>query len=326
MASSKALLALVMAMAEVPTTSSITSPAAILLGIQNSASVDKGPLPILAHMLNSQEPTVDATIPGEERCGPPIGWSTAFFGCGFLSGIIVTVLAVGALSDRNPAASKKALYGATEKDSRLVARDPEPEPGAGNSASNSLTEDGWLQGQPSQPEEICDNIQDFWPRCTCLAVLLFIQSGSSIILQSFQQLVSEHTSLVFFFTMLVGLGGNAGVQSVVLAVRRFAKHEEVSVSEQFFMGCKLAAVLAPLAFLRCWLQGTTFDVCLTVGVASVVITVLATSLGTSLALLLQRFRMDPAHASPTIQVIMDMAGLLIACTFGWFIMDVMSIS
>lgn len=317
------LLTLV-AMAEVFSTSSITSPAAVLLGMQDSGVLLKGPLPsVLAHVVTHQDPAVDTSIPAE-TCGPPIGWGGAFFGCGFLSGIIVTVLAVGALSERTSAPTKSMA--GSEKDSRLVARDPEPEPGAGDAAPSSVLADGWLQGQPSQPEEIFDNIQDFWPRCTCLAVLLFVQSGSSIILQSFQGLVSEHTSLVYFFTMLVGLGGNAGVQSVVLAVRRFAKKEEVSVSEQFYMGVKLAAVLAPLAFLRCRLQGTNMDVCLTVGIASVVITILATSLGTSLALLLQRFRMDPAHASPTIQVIMDMAGLLIACTMGWFIMNFMATS
>lgn len=241
-----------------------------------------------------------------------------------LSGIIVTILAVGALSERNPAPAKQPA--GSEKDSRLASRDPEPEPGASNAAPSGLFADGWLQGQPSESEEIFDNIQDFWPRCTCLAVLLFVQSGSSIILESFQHLVSEHTSLIYFFTMLVGLGGNAGVQSVVLAVRRFAKHEEVSVSEQFYMGVKLAAVLAPLAFLRCRLQGTSMDVCLTVGFASVIITILATTLGTSLALLLQRFRMDPAHASPTIQVMMDMAGLLIACTMGWAIINFMAVA
>jgi len=317
------VLSILVALAGVLPIFSFSSPVAVLLGGQYSDSLLKGPLPsVFTHLNVEQQPVVETNT---ERCGPPLGSSGAFFGCGFLSGIVVTVLTVGALSERN-VTSKKSSGASDERDSRLVARDPEPEPASTNPTSSSLHSDNWLQGQRSQDtQEVFDNIQEFWPRCTCLALLLFVQSGSSLILASFQQLVSEHTSLVYFFTMLVGLGGNAGVQSVVLAVRRFAINEEVSVSEQFYMGVKLAAVLAPLAFLRCRMQGTSMDVCLTVGLASIIITILATSLGTSLALLLQKFRVDPAHASPTIQVIMDMIGLLIACTMGWIIMTFLAI-
>lgn len=321
MASGK--LIVLVSMAAVLVTSSITLPEAVLLGVQDSGTNLKGPSALLSRALYDQEPAIDPLVTAE-TCGPPFGWSGAFFGCGFLCGIIITVLVVGAISDRNLTSAKPA--GAVgEKTSQLAANDPGPETGATDAESLLLFGDSWLQRPvPKDSQEIFDNIQEFWPRCTCLAVLLFVQSGSSIILESFEHLVREHTSLVYFFTMLMGLGGNAGVQSVVLAVRRFATGEEVSVSEQFYMGVKLAAVLAPLAFLRCKLQGTTLDVCLTVGLASVVITVLATSLGTSLALLLHKFRMDPAHASPTIQVIMDMAGLLIACSMGWTIMTLMA--
>lgn len=158
------------------------------------------------------------------------------------------------------------------------------------------------------------NLESFWSRCLCLCFLMAVQSVSSLILARFHEIVSKYTSLVYFFTMLVGLGGNAGVQSTVLAVRQFARKQPVSIFEQASVGIRLALVLAPLAFLRCMLQNTETSIAAVVGIAAALLTVLATVLGTSLAVILHKSELDPAHASPAIQVLMDMIGLTITCS------------
>jgi len=176
--------------------------------------------------------------------------------------------------------------------------------------------------QPANPF----NLELFWPRCLCLCFLLTIQSGSSLILAGFDGIVAKYSSLVYFFTMLVGLGGNAGVQSAVLSVRRFANDKDVSIWDQTSVGIRLAFILAPLAFLRCFVQNAELSICAVVGIAAALVTVLATFLGTSLAVFLRKTEFDPAHASPAVQVLMDMIGLTIVCVvatafeaMGWLI-------
>ena len=50
-------------------------------------------------------------------------------------------------------------------------------------------------------------------------------TGSSFILASFEKLLQRHSVIVFFLTMLVGAGGNAGNQAAVLVIRGLATGE-----------------------------------------------------------------------------------------------------
>ena len=59
-------------------------------------------------------------------------------------------------------------------------------------------------------------------RAGVLIGLLIFQSCSSFILASYEQLLRKHTVVVFFMTMLVGAGGNAGNQAAVLVIRGIA--------------------------------------------------------------------------------------------------------
>jgi Mg/Co/Ni transporter MgtE len=46
-----------------------------------------------------------------------------------------------------------------------------------------------------------------------------LQSTSSVVLDSYQQLLKEHLVVTLFLTMLVGAGGNAGNQSAIKVIR-----------------------------------------------------------------------------------------------------------
>jgi cation transporter-like permease len=168
-----------------------------------------------------------------------------------------------------------------------------------------------------------ESIHRFMPRLSFLVGMLLVQSLSSLMLAGFQDLIQKHPSIVFFLTMIVGTGGNVGGQSVVLAVRRLAYGEEVSLREQIVVGLQLSAVLAPLALLRAYAQGTKMTVCLVIGFATVLIVIVAAALGTALPKLLNRVQVDPAHATPVIQVLMDMVGVLVTCVIGYLVLDVM---
>mmetsp|Transcript_45361 Transcript_45361/g.98655 ORF Transcript_45361/g.98655 Transcript_45361/m.98655 type:complete len:345 (-) Transcript_45361:234-1268(-) len=171
--------------------------------------------------------------------------------------------------------------------------------------------------QHSHETEPYESVQLFWPRCLVLAIMLLVQSLSSIIVQNFTWLLTTNPSLLYFLTMLVGLGGNAGGQSVVLSVRRLAFGEDVMVGEQIWVGVRLGLVLAPLAYARAeFMSSAHGPVCHTIALAAIVIPVVATLLGTAVPKLFSDWEVDPAHAAPIIQVLMDMIGIIIVCLIG----------
>ena len=63
------------------------------------------------------------------------------------------------------------------------------------------------------------------PRATWLLGLLVAQSCSSFILQDNEALLQSHPTVIFFMTMLVGAGGNAGNQASVRLIRGLATGE-----------------------------------------------------------------------------------------------------
>lgn len=61
-----------------------------------------------------------------------------------------------------------------------------------------------------------------WSRGRWLLGLLVLQSMSSFVLDSYQDLLKEHLVVTLFLTMLVGAGGNAGNQSAIKIIRGLA--------------------------------------------------------------------------------------------------------
>ncbi len=70
-----------------------------------------------------------------------------------------------------------------------------------------------------EPVGFLPNILD---RGGWLLGLLLFQSCSSFILSANQELLRDHPVIIYFLTMLVGAGGNAGNQAAVRVIRRIA--------------------------------------------------------------------------------------------------------
>ena len=177
--------------------------------------------------------------------------------------------------------------------------------------SNSSSEDS-LSG-----EDFLTVTQD---RTLWLIGLLTFQSMSSFILSDNEKLIKEHPVVVFFLTMLVGAGGNAGNQSAVRIIRGLATGKVTSsnarqavlieVKRAFIIGIMLTA----FGCLRItFFGGRSVSDVLAITLSLFVITTTSIITGACLPLLLQRLACDPAHASTAIQVIMDISGVLITC-------------
>lgn len=185
-------------------------------------------------------------------------------------------------------------------------------------------------------EDENSSLHKFWHRAAWLVLLLMCQSTSSVILEHFEALIRSHPVVIYFLTMLVGAGGNAGSQSTVLVVRQLAiaaargdrhisdRWHEVRriLGTEVFVGARLALVLFAASFVRCIVFQVRGVECLAICLSMLAITFTSTLVGASLPLILNRFGFDPAHAGAAIQVIMDISGVTITCIISCTVLGV----
>ncbi|CAF1484283.1 unnamed protein product, partial [Adineta ricciae] len=176
--------------------------------------------------------------------------------------------------------------------------------------------------QRNDIEEETEGQNTIWSRVCLLSFLLILQSGSSFILQSFSDLISRHILITMYLTMLVGAGGNAGNQAAVLVIRRLATSRTFSVRplliRETFSAIIIGLLVTSVGFVRVWIEerGAVLP-SLTIAIALFCIVTSSILLGTLLPVVLQRIvHVDPAHAGPIIQVVMDILGVCITCAIG----------
>ena len=166
---------------------------------------------------------------------------------------------------------------------------------------------------------------DFWVearvRAQWLLGLLALQSLSSFVLEANQGLIKDHLVITLFLTMLVGAGGNSGAQSAVLVIRGLATGQYSAtvesyrhvIAQQARVGLLLGTALAAGGYARVYLsEGVPIDA---LAIASALFFIVNASVltGASLPFLLAWRGVDPVHAGTTVQVVMDIAGVVITC-------------
>jgi len=156
-------------------------------------------------------------------------------------------------------------------------------------------------------------------RSSWLVGLLVLQSLSGFILQKNEKLLQEHTVIVNFLTMLVGAGGNAGNQASVRVIRGLAVGSLNSNTQSNFlrreglMALCLSFILGLTGFIRAAVFSTPPAETVAITVSLVSIVAISIGLGSTLPLVMNKIRIDPAHSSTTIQVVMDILGVSITC-------------
>jgi len=184
-------------------------------------------------------------------------------------------------------------------------------------------------------------------RAGWLMGLLAFQSCSSFILASNERLIQAHPTIIYFLTMLVGIiiiiiiiiiifiiiifpgaGGNAGNQSSVRIIRGLAigavndyNVRRVLIRE-LIMAFSISFVLGIAGFIRTLFSFSTTKPEKIALTASLILKPFISIIGGALLpLLLKFFKFDPAHASTTIQVVMDISGVLITCVVSYILLD-----
>jgi len=187
-----------------------------------------------------------------------------------------------------------------------------------------------LEDLAERTEGLCEVLDDGggWTssirtRATWLLGLLVCQSCSSFILADNESLLVSHPIVIYFMTMLVGAGGNAGNQAAVRIIRGLATGEVDAsptprttsiVTDELRRAFALGAILVLAGFVRVVAFDATIIDAAAISASLFLIVSSSVILGTLLPLLLTNLRVDAAHASTTIQVIMDVMGVLITCT------------
>jgi len=195
-----------------------------------------------------------------------------------------------------------------------------------------------LEELSSRTEGLCEVLDDGggWTsslrsRATWLLGLLVAQSCSSFVLADNEQLLVTHPTVIFFMTMLVGAGGNAGNQAAVRIIRGLATGEVAPnlsertttiITDEVRRAFALGAILVAAGFVRVIAFNAGLDDALAISASLFIIVSTSVVFGTLLPLLLSAVRVDAANASTTIQVIMDVLGVVITCTvakavFAW---------
>lgn len=162
----------------------------------------------------------------------------------------------------------------------------------------------------------------FWElifnRSIWIVGLLLFQSLSQEIIKSYHNLMSSVIALSYFFTTLIGVGGNIGAQSSVLVIRGIATGELTAKDtwkllwRSFSMGIVMGLLMGILMYLRIIFFHTGQEIRFVVPVALAAIVAVSNFLGAILPLLIKRVGIDPALiSSPLITTLTDVGGLVL---------------
>ncbi|GFH47753.1 hypothetical protein CTEN210_04228 [Chaetoceros tenuissimus] len=164
-------------------------------------------------------------------------------------------------------------------------------------------------------------------RAYWLVGLLTLQSMSGFILARNEDLLQTHPVIVYFLTMLVGAGGNAGNQAAVRVIRGIAlgtlneRTQKQFLNREFKMAVSLSVILSLAGFIRATAFGTPFPETVAVTSALAIIVFTSICFGAVLPLILRKIDVDPAHSSTTIQVIMDILGVVLTVFVSTTLLD-----
>lgn len=191
----------------------------------------------------------------------------------------------------------------------------------------------WLMENESDVGNDEENIGDdgakmsIKDRSSCLVMLLIFQSCSGFILGGHESLLRAHPAIVYFLTMLVGAGGNAGNQASVQMIRAMAlgkmndRNWVPYVMNEIKVAVILSVILAAVGCIRAIFFSTPLPETVAVTVILAVIVFASIIIGVTLPLALNRIGIDPVHSSTTIQVIMDILGVFLTVVISTWLLQ-----
>ncbi len=168
-------------------------------------------------------------------------------------------------------------------------------------------------------EEVSENpVKAATRRLPWLITLLFLGMATATLISKYEVLVSEASILAVFISLITGTAGNAGTQSLAVAVRRLAMSDDKKnnfltiVVGETLTGLVTGAITGGTIFLivTVWKGNPTLG--FVIGIAMMAAITVANLAGSLIPMLMDRLGFDPAVASgPFITTLSDLTSVLI---------------
>lgn len=164
-------------------------------------------------------------------------------------------------------------------------------------------------------------------RLPWLITLLFLGMGTATLIGKYETLIEQATVLSAFITLITGTAGNAGTQSLAVAVRKLTnKDEDDGLFSSFgfelmtgvLTGLIVGVTIALIAGV--WKQNIILG--LIIGIAMMCAIIVANLAGALVPKLMDKIGFDPAVASgPFISTLSDLTSVLIYFSIASFFLD-----
>ncbi|WP_270330237.1 magnesium transporter [Lapidilactobacillus dextrinicus] len=155
-------------------------------------------------------------------------------------------------------------------------------------------------------------------RLPWLITLLFLGMSTATLINHYESLLSEASILAVFISLITGTAGNAGTQSLAVAVRRLALGNDKKprlfklVFGEILTGVVTGVItgLTVMVIVGIWKQNLMLG--LTIGLAMAAAITVANLAGSLIPMLMDKLGFDPAVASgPFITTLSDLTSVLI---------------
>ena len=172
-------------------------------------------------------------------------------------------------------------------------------------------------------------------RLPWLAFLLVIGLLVSLLTSSFEQIIIKLTTVVFFQSLILGMAGNTGTQSLAVTISKLNDDEKKIgkvIKRELLTGFLNGLIIGLLAFglvlVFLLLRNTGIDDCIKTGLSvsiSLVISMsIAAFLGAFVPYVLSKLKVDPAVASgPFITTVNDIVAIVIYYSLASFLFTVL---
>lgn len=140
-------------------------------------------------------------------------------------------------------------------------------------------------------------------RFTWLLVNLGTAVVASMVIGMFQGTISHMVALAVLMPIVASMGGNAGTQTLTVAVRALATKELVAanalrvISKELLVGVINGSLFAAVTGVVAWIWFDNAALAAVIGLAMIVNLIVAALAGATIPLLLERLGVDPAIAS-----------------------------
>lgn len=168
-------------------------------------------------------------------------------------------------------------------------------------------------------EEVSENpIKSASKRLPWLITLLFLGMSTATLISRYEALVSEASILAVFISLITGTAGNAGTQSLAVAVRRLAIQDDTEknffrlILSEILTGLVTGIVTGGTVMLIVGIWKNNFMLGFVIGMAMLCAITVANLAGSLIPMVMDKIGFDPAVASgPFITTLSDLTSVVI---------------